>query len=110
MPTAPPELPPEKVSQAIRFTLNILGEPETEIQRQALTAFRAEDYRFIKRLSLTHPDDNYCRALGHLGSIQQPGAPVEALMAEAVGATADHVRQGVATRLGAEVANILQPD
>lgn len=102
-----PDLTPEKVDQAISFIINILAEPRTEVQSRALTAFWAQDYAHVKRLSMANPNDHYCEALGYLGSARQPTLSTDALLLEAVKATAEHVRDGVATRLGTEIARIL---
>ncbi|MBE9108892.1 hypothetical protein IQ273_05610 [Nodosilinea sp. LEGE 07298] len=61
------ELTTEKVNAAIAIIFEVLGEPETDIHRQALQSFQQGDYQTVKRLSLENLNDFYCKALGYLG-------------------------------------------
>jgi hypothetical protein len=61
------ELTTEKVNAAIAIIFEVLGEPETDLHRQALQSFHQGDYQTVKRLSLENLNDFYCKALGYLG-------------------------------------------
>ncbi|MEP1000209.1 MULTISPECIES: hypothetical protein [Cyanophyceae] len=49
------ELTTEKVNAATAIIFEILGEPETDLHRQALQSFQQGDYQTVKRLFLEEP-------------------------------------------------------
>ena len=61
------ELTTEKVNTSIAIIFEVLGEPETDLHREALKAFQDGNYQAVKRMSLANLDDFYCKDLGYLG-------------------------------------------
>jgi hypothetical protein len=57
------ELSLERVQIAVDAILNKLGEPQTEAQKKALSAFQRNDQATVKRLSSLNLSDPFIKAL-----------------------------------------------
>ncbi|NEP10524.1 MAG: hypothetical protein F6K14_09960 [Symploca sp. SIO2C1] len=101
------ELNLERVNKAINAILATLGEPETDLHREALAAFRQGDYLLVKRLAATNLSDYYCKALGYLGGALKLTPNTDTILAESARSTADFVRDQTLARLGNEIAQAL---
>jgi hypothetical protein len=97
----------ERVNLAIAAILAVLGDPETDLHSEALSAFRRGDYPLVKRLSATHLSDSYCRALGYLGGALKLTPNTDTILAESARAAADFVREKTLTQLGTEITRAL---
>jgi hypothetical protein len=101
------ELSPEGVNQAIDAILIGLGEPETDLHREALSAFQRGDYQVVKRLAATNLNDYYCKALGYLGGALKLTPNTDTILAESARSAADFAREKTLARLSAEIAKAL---
>lgn len=101
------ELNPERVNQAVNAILIVLGEPESDLHREALSAFHKGDYQIVKRLAATNLSDYYCKALGYLGGALKLTPNTDTILAESARAAADFVREKTLIQLGAEIATAL---
>lgn len=101
------ELNSERVSQAVNAILTVLGEPETDLHREALSAFNRGDYQIVKRLAATNLQDYFCKALGYLGGALKLTPNTDTILAESARAAADFVREKTLAQLGAEIAKAL---
>ena len=97
----------ERVTQAVDAILETLGEPATDLHRQALSAFKVGDYQRVKRLASTNLSDYYCKALGYLGGALKLTPNTDTILAESARAAADFLREKALARLGAEIAKAL---
>lgn len=97
----------ERVHKAVQAILGALGEPQESPQREALAAFKDEDYQTVKRLAATYLGDYYCKALGYLGSAYKLTPNTDTILAESARAAADFVRERTLSELGAAIAEAL---
>lgn len=93
----------EQVNEAIAAILNVLGEPQTELHKQARTAFESEDYLTVKRLSATNLSDFYCKSLGYLGGALKLTPNTDTILAESARAAADFAKERTLAHLGASI-------
>jgi hypothetical protein len=105
--TSATELTLEKVQEAIALILEELGEPQTDAQREALSAFKSNDHTKVKRLSLTNPTDYFCKSLGYLGGALKLTPNTDTILAESIRAAVDHSRETRLQNLGQEISGIL---
>ncbi|MBD2106062.1 hypothetical protein [Nodosilinea sp. FACHB-13] len=101
------ELTTEKVNAAIAIILEVLGEPKTDLHRQALYSFQQGDYQTVKRLSLENLSDFYCKSLGYLGGALKLTPNTDTILAESARAAADQARQKTLEHLGAQISQVL---
>lgn len=101
------ELNLERVNQAVDAILTVLGEPESDLHREALSAFRGGDYQVVKRLASTNLSDYYCKALGYLGGALKLTPNTDTILAESARSAADYVKEKTLAQLGAEIARAL---
>ena len=101
------ELSTERVNRAVEALLKRLGEPESELHKQALTAFQSGDYQTVKRLASTNLADNYCKALGYLGGALKLTPNTDTILAESARSIAEHVKGQALEAMGAEIAQAL---
>lgn len=101
------ELTLEKVTQAVEVILEILGNPESDLHRKALTAFQSGDHQTVKRLASTNLSDYYCKALGYLGGALKLTPNTDTILAESARAAADLVKEKTLARLGLEIEKAL---
>ena len=101
------ELNLERVNQGSNAILAVLGEPESDLHSEALSAFRRGDYQVVKRLAATNLSDYYCKALGYLGGALKLTPNTDTILAESARAAADFARERTLARLGAEIAKAL---
>lgn len=104
MTTATTELTTERVNQAINAILETLGEPETDLHKEALSAFKRGDYQIVKRLAAINLSDYYCKALGYLGGALKLTPNTDTILAESARSAADFVREKTLSHLGREIA------
>ncbi|MBN3993851.1 MAG: hypothetical protein HWQ36_26055 [Nostoc sp. NMS2] len=97
----------EKVTEAITLILDELGEPQTDAQHEALSAFNLSDHTRVKRLSLTNPTDYFCKSLGYLGGALKLTPNTDTILAESIRAAVDHSRERRLQNLGQEIGTIL---
>lgn len=107
MPTVIVELTQERVNQAVDAILEVLGEPEDELHRKALEAFRCQDYQLVKRLAATNLSDYFCKSLGYLNGAFKLSPNTDTILAESARAAADFVRERTLAQLGAKIAQAL---
>lgn len=101
------ELSPDRVNKAVSAILTVLGEPESDLHREAFSAFHKGDYQIVKRLAATNLSDYYCKALGYLGGALKLTPNTDTILAESARAAADFVREKTLTQLGSEIAKAL---
>jgi hypothetical protein len=101
------ELNSERVNKAVEAILSALGEPETDLHREAMSAFHRGDHQVVKRLAATNLSDSYCKALGYLGGALKLTPNTDTILAESARSAADFVRERTLARLGAEIAKAL---
>ncbi len=101
------ELSAERVNQAIEAILSKLGEPKSELHKRALTAFQSGDHQTVKRLASTNLSDNYCKALGYLGSALKLTPNTDTILAESARSAAEHLKDQVLGELGTAIAEAL---
>lgn len=101
------ELNLERVNNAVSAILTTLGEPETDLHHETLSAFRKGDYQVVKRLAATNLTDYYCKALGYLGGALKLTPNTDTILAESARAAADFTREKTLVRLGAEISKAL---
>ncbi|NER25086.1 MAG: hypothetical protein F6J86_12030 [Symploca sp. SIO1B1] len=97
----------ERVNKAINAILTTLGEPQTDVHREALAAFHRGDYLVVKRLAAINLSDYYCKALGYLGGALKLTPNTDTILAESARSAADFVRDQTLARLGTEIAQAL---
>lgn len=107
MNTTPAQLSQEQVQEAVNAVLEVLGQPQTDLHRQALAAFQGNDHQKVKRLAATHLADYYCKALGYLGGALKLTPNTDTILAESARAAADFVKERTLERLGAEIEKAL---
>lgn len=100
------ELSPERVNKAVEAILSKL-EPKSDLHKRALTAFQSGDHLTVKRLASTNLADNYCKALGYLGSASKLTPNTDTILAESARSAAEHVKDVVLAELGASIAEAL---
>lgn len=86
------EVTAEQAQQSVEVILDLLGEPTTAIQVEALEAFHIGKPERIKFLSMTNPEDHFCRALNYLVSVPKLTPNTFTILAESLRAAGDHVR------------------
>ena len=101
------ELDAEKVGEAVKAILAVLGQPETELHHEALEAFENGEHQAVKRLASTNLMDYYCKALGYLGGALKLTPNTDTILAESARAAADFSREQTLKRLGLEIARAL---
>ena len=101
------ELTLEKLQPAITAILDVLGEPSTETQAQALAAFRAGDADTARRLAATHLGDNYVKSLGYLASAAKVTPTVAVVIAEAARSAAEAAKDRALLELGEAIAKAM---
>ncbi|MBD3887053.1 hypothetical protein IFO70_36165 [Phormidium tenue FACHB-886] len=101
------EITAEYVNNAVSAILNVLGEPQTDQQREALQAFHAGDSTTIKRLSLLNLQDNFIKCLGYLVSAPKLTPQTDTILAESCRAAADQVRDITLLALSAAIEKAL---
>ena len=95
----------ERVQAAVEAILNVLGEPATQQQKQAIEAFHSGDSATIKRLSLLNLTDNYLKCLGYLVSAPKLTPNTDTILAESARSAAEHAKDVVLATLGTELGN-----
>jgi hypothetical protein len=80
-------------STAICTILEVLGEPETEEQREACRSFESGDYYWVSAIAAMNVDDCFCQALACLGEALNPKTPSQLpkSLGDATRNAADHV-------------------
>lgn len=101
------ELTLEKVNQAVRAILDVLGSPETELHAKALAAFQNGDHQTVKRLASTNLSDYYCKSLGYLGGALKLTPNTDTILAESARAAADFTKEKALVHLGSEIEKAL---
>lgn len=102
------EVTAEKAQQSVDVILNLLGDPTIALHREALEAFHAGDSERIKFLSMTNPEDHFCRALNYLVSVPKLTPNTFTILAEALRAACDHVRHQALLKGGKTIQEIFQ--
>jgi hypothetical protein len=105
--TTTPKYTTEQVTEAVNAILSVLGEPTTEAQAQALTAFRAGDHQAVKILSAISLTDSYLKALNYLPGAFKLTDNTPTILAEAARAAADANKEQALARLSAQLSNTL---
>ncbi|NET34457.1 MAG: hypothetical protein F6K19_20935 [Cyanothece sp. SIO1E1] len=105
--TKPSGFTTERVQQAVDAILETLGEPETNLHREAFVAFQQQDYATVKRLASTHLSDYYCKSLGYLGSAFKLTPNTDTILAESARSAADFAKERALTRLSTALAEAL---
>lgn len=96
----------ERVQAAVEAILNVLGEPATQQQKQAIEAFHSGDSATIKRFSLLlNLTDNYLKCLGYLVSAPKLTPNTDTILAESARSAAEHAKDVVLATLGTELGN-----
>ncbi|MBL1201981.1 MAG: hypothetical protein FWK04_23695 [Nostoc sp. GBBB01] len=101
------ELTLERVNEAVVAILNVLGIPENDLHRDALSAFDNGDYQTVKRLAATNLSDHYLRSLGYLGGALKLTPNTDTILAESARAAADFVKERTLRQLGDAIATAL---
>ena len=101
------EITTEKVNAAIAAILEVLGEPETDLHKEALKAFREANYQAVKRLASTNLGDFYCKSLGYLGGALKLTPNTDTILAESARAAADYARLRTLEQLGQAIGQAL---
>lgn len=104
---ASPELTLDQVKRAVTAILEALGQPESDLHKQALVAFQNGEHQTVKRLASTHLADYYCKALGYLGGALKLTPNTDTILAESARAAADFTKERTLARLGAEIEKAL---
>ena len=98
----------ERVTRAVEAILETLGEPETDLHKQAFSAFKSGDHQRVKRLASTNLSDYYCKALGYLGGALKLTPNTDTILAESARAAADFAREKTLAHLGNAIAHALE--
>ncbi len=101
------EFTTERVSSAVQAILDVLGEPETDLHRQALAAFQSGDHQRVKRLAASNLSDYYCKSLGYLGGALKLTPNTDTILAESARAAAAFVEEKTLHQLGEAIAAAL---
>lgn len=96
----------ESVQKAVDAILKALGQPESDLHRTALEAFHREDYMQVKRLGSANLADNFCKALGYLGSAYKLTPNTDTILSESARAAAEFVKERTLKHLGLAITNI----
>ncbi len=102
-----PEFTQERVQKAVNAILEILGEPEIDLHKEARLAFEEGNHQYVKRLAATNLNDYYCKALGYLGGALKLTPNTDTILAESARAAADFLREQTLIKLGTELGNAL---
>ncbi len=100
------EITAEKAQQTVEVILKLLGSPTNGLHVEALNAFQSGDSERIKFLSMTNPEDHFCRALNYLVSVPKLTPNTFTIAAEALRAAGDHVRSQALLEGGKALAAI----
>lgn len=101
------EFTTEKVQQAVDAILQVLGEPEAELHKEARDSFVQGDYVKVKLLASTNLSDYYCKSLGYLGGALKLTVNTPTILAESARAAADFSKEKVLSQLGSEIKKAL---
>lgn len=98
------------ILKAIEVILLALGDPSTDLHREAFAAYHAGDSARVKRLSTLNLSDSYLRCLGYLVSaVKNPSLPtIDTLLAESARAAADFAKEETLNRLNKLLAETLE--
>lgn len=97
----------EQTEKAIAAILNVLGEPASDAQRQALDAFQAKEYLTVKRLASTNLEDYFIKALGYMGGALKLTPNTDTILAEAARSAADHAKARATAQLSRALSEAL---
>lgn len=95
-----------KVGKAVEEILQVLGEPITPAQQEALTAFEQNSYGRVKQLSVAHLSDNFLKSLGYLGSAYKLTPNTDTILAESARAAAAYAQEKILSQLGSKIEGI----
>ncbi|WP_414589702.1 hypothetical protein [Scytonema sp. PCC 10023] len=101
------EFTTECVQKAVQAILDVLGEPETDLHREALTAFQSGDHQRVKRLAATNLSDSYCKALGYLGGALKLTPNTDTILAESARSACEYVKEKALRHLGTKINEAL---
>jgi hypothetical protein len=101
------ELTLERVQNAVDAIVEVLGEPQTDLHRDAFAAFERGDHQTVKRLASTNLSDCYCKSLGYLGGALKLTPNTDTILAESAQAAADFAKERTLSQLGAAIAKAL---
>jgi hypothetical protein len=104
-----PSVDTAPILKAIDVILSELGEPTTDLHRQAFAAYKEGDSARVKRLSTLNLSDSYLRCLGYLVSaVKNPALPtIDTLLAESARAAADFAKERTLDRLNKLLSSAL---
>lgn len=102
------QLDKERVDAAVQEILTVLGQPTTEAQSHALTAFHNGDSALIKRLSVGNLSDNYLKCLGYLVSAPKLTPNTDTILAEAARSAAAWTQDRALSHLSDAIARALR--
>jgi hypothetical protein len=97
----------ERVQIAIDAILEALGQPETDLHREALRAFQDGDSLRVKRLASTNLADNFCKCLGYLVSASKLTPNTDTILAESARAASEFVKDRTMQNLGIKIEHAL---
>ena len=80
----------ENVRKAVNAILDVLGDPQTKFQEEAIKYFHLGEYEKVRRLAATNLEDYYCKSLGYLGSAFKMLPNTDTILAESARAAAEY--------------------
>ena len=93
----------ETVKPAVDSILAVLGEPETDTEKQALQAFKDGDYLGVDLVAVGNLNSHFARSLTYLGSAMKFTPGTAKILSEAARAAADHARERIQARLSSDI-------
>lgn len=97
------EITATQVNFVVQEIINVLGSPQNEAQRHALTAFHGGDYQAVKRIASTNLSDNFCKSLGYLGGALKLTPNTDTIIAESARAAAEYAKEKTLQHLSSEI-------
>ncbi|MFM7424282.1 MAG: hypothetical protein ACKO7W_04695 [Elainella sp.] len=106
-----PNVTETQVASVVEAILDVLGTPTTKAEKEVLAAFEARNFDAVRRIAAANLSNNFCKALGYLGSAYKLLPNTDTILAESARAAAAHAEDRALHLLSEKIsaALILSP-
>ena len=101
-------LPEETIKQMCDFLISELGEPNSPLEMQSLTAIKKGDYDASKRYCLADPCNSYLAALSCIASAYRSPMVADSVLRDASRHASDVAKARTAQRISDRFQSLLQ--
>jgi hypothetical protein len=102
------DLPLDAIAQLSDCLLEELGDPLTELEREALGSLQSGDYDTAKRFCLYDPCNSYLAAISCIASAYRSPMVADSVLRDAARHTSDVTKQRAETRIAQQFQRILR--